>query len=588
MNALRTYLKKIVVMLLVLSLLASMGLATSAVKYGPRYDAEAAVNYARAHWDDGVGLCSEFVKACLLAGGVDIQAGDVKSLRKALVDSGLGEEHPLVISSDGAHALASENPHVQPGDVLFFFCEACNDDIHTVIIAGTNESGFLYSYGHNPGWDQVDWFGNYTHTLDDGQQHRKLHKCIVVTMNREDYSHPHDFTVNLIEKEHPHRMYAECSCGSKYYLGWNATISYCTICNPPAADVPLVTVTQEDDKALVSWTTVADTLEYQVWRSRAENGTYHKIYTAMGTTLRNTSVEMGNTYYYKVVAVLEKDDEGNVTRSATSDIVSITMSDGSAPDPDGPAALVVSVTREDDKALVTWTTVKGALEYQVLRARSETGQYFNIYNTPTGTTLRNASVEMGNTYYYKVVAVLEKDAEGNVTRSVTSDVVSFTMTDGSAPDPKVADVSGNYKCFGAAEDLITIELIPEGKEEASYTFTNASAPGNDGSWMIKDVALGSYTVRVTKKNHVAQEYTGVVDQTGLALDVELWLMGDVTGDGLVNFSDYSKVLSQSKKPSSELLTGYAFHCGDVTGDGSINFSDYSKVLSQAKGKHSLW
>ena len=587
MNTLRTHLKKMVVILLVLSLLASMGIATNAVKYGPRYDAEAAVNYARAHWDDGVGLCSEFVKTCLLAGGVDIQAGDVKSLRNALVDSGLGEEHPLVISSDGAHALASENPHVQPGDVLFFFCEACNDDIHTVIIAGTNESGFLYSYGHNPGWDQVDWFGNYTHTLDDGQQHRKLHRCIVVTMNREDYSHPHNFTVGLFENDHPHKMYAQCSCGSKYYLGWNATVSYCTICNPPAADVPLVTVTREDDAARVTWTTVESALEYQVWRARNKNGTYFNLSSAMSTTLLNSSVEMGNTYYYKVVAVLEKDAGGNVTRSATSDVVSFTMSDDSAPDPDNVDPPLVTVTREDNAALVTWTHVKDTLEYRVWRARSESGTYFNIY-TSTGTKLRNTSVEMGNTYYYKVEAVLEKDVDGNVTRSVTSDVVSFTMTDDSAPEPEVADVSGNYKSFGAAEDSITIELIPEGKEETSYTFTNASAPANTGSWMIKDVAFGSYTVRVTKKNHVTQEYAGIVDQTGLALDVELWLMGDVTGDGLVNFSDYSKVLSQSKKPSSQILTDYAFHCGDVTGDGSINFSDYSKVLSQAKGKHSLW
>ncbi len=585
MNTLRERLKKIVVILLVLSLLASMAFTVNAVQFAARYDAKAAVSYAQAHWDDGVGVCDQFVKACLLAGGVDIQAGGVESLKNALVDTGLGEEHPLVISADGVHASASENPHVQPGDILFFFCEACDDYIHTVMIAGTNEDGYLYSYGHNPGWDQVDWFGNYTHTLDDGQEHRKLHKCTVVTMNREDFSHAHDFTVDLIEDEHPHRMYAKCSCGSKYYLGWNATISYCTTCNPPAADVPLVTVTREDGAARVTWTTVEGALEYQVWRARNINATYHNIYTAMSTTLRNSSVEMGNTYYYKVVAVLEKDAQGNVTRSATSDVVSFTMSDDSASDPDDVDPPLVTVTREDNAALVTWTHVKDALEYRVWRARSESGTYFNIY-TSTGTKLRNTSVEMGNTYYYKVEAVLEKDADGNVTRSATSAVVSFTMSDTAAP--KVADISGNYESFGDAADVLTIALIAADKTEASYTFTNASAPANTGTWKIEDVAFGSYTVKVTKENHVEREYTAVVDENGLSLDVEVWLLGDVTGDGLVNFSDYSKVLSQSKKPSSEILTGYAFQCGDVTGDGSINFSDYSKVLSQAKGKHSLW
>ena len=95
-------------------------------------------------------------------------------------------------------------------------------------------------------------------------------------------------------------------------------------------------------------------------------------------------------------------------------------------------------------------------------------------------------------------------------------------------------------------------------------------------------------MKVTKQNHVAQEYELTVTDSAAVLDVVLWLLGDVTGDGLVNFSDYSKVLSQSKSPSSQVLSDYAFLCGDVTADGIINFSDYSKVLSQAKGNHTLW
>ena len=149
-------------------------------------------------------------------------------------------------------------------------------------------------------------------------------------------------------------------------------------------------------------------------------------------------------------------------------------------------------------------------------------------------------------------------------------------------------LSGSYKAFGGAGDSLTIQLIPAGFEDAAYTFTNAAAPEVSGSWSIDGVAAGSYTVLVTKQNHVAREYALTVGDEAAALDVEVWLIGDVTGDGLVNFSDYSKVLSQSKKPNSQILTDYAFLCGDVTGDSAINFADYSKVLSQAKGKGSLW
>ena len=45
------------------------------------YDANAAVAYAAAHWDDGVGVCDQFIKACLQAGGIDIQAGGVEPVR---------------------------------------------------------------------------------------------------------------------------------------------------------------------------------------------------------------------------------------------------------------------------------------------------------------------------------------------------------------------------------------------------------------------------------------------------------------------------------------------------------------------------
>ena len=149
-------------------------------------------------------------------------------------------------------------------------------------------------------------------------------------------------------------------------------------------------------------------------------------------------------------------------------------------------------------------------------------------------------------------------------------------------------LSGSYKSFGSANETITIQLFRGSDEEAAYTFTNEDAPAASGSWSIEGIAAGSYTVQVSKKNHVTREYELTVGSDAIALDVEVWLTGDVTGDGLVNFSDYSKVLSQSKKPNSQILTDYAFLCGDVTGDGTINFADYSKVLSQAKGKGSLW
>lgn len=160
-----------------------------------------------------------------------------------------------------------------------------------------------------------------------------------------------------------------------------------------------------------------------------------------------------------------------------------------------------------------------------------------------------------------------------------------------AEDPdfvKVVTLSGSYKAFGNEADIFSILLLAAEDGEVVYEFTNEQTPANTGVWRIEGVQAGNYILQVTKRNHAAREYTLIVGDSDVTLDVEIWLLGDVNGDGLVNFADYSKVLRQSKNPSGAELADYAWLCGDVTGDGLINFSDYGKVLAQAKGHGDLW
>ncbi len=154
--------------------------------------------------------------------------------------------------------------------------------------------------------------------------------------------------------------------------------------------------------------------------------------------------------------------------------------------------------------------------------------------------------------------------------------------------PMGSDVKLSVTSFGAASDAVTVQLIPSGETEAAYTLTTADSPANSGVWTLSGVKPGAYTVTLSKKNHVTRTYTLTVEDAEASLEAQLWLLGDVTGDGLVNFSDYSKVLSQAKNPNAGALEGYALACADVTADGMVNFSDYAKVLSQAKGNPALW
>lgn len=154
--------------------------------------------------------------------------------------------------------------------------------------------------------------------------------------------------------------------------------------------------------------------------------------------------------------------------------------------------------------------------------------------------------------------------------------------------PMSSDVKLSLTSFGAAADPVTAVFTPSGETEAAYTLTTADSPANFGVWTLSGVKPGTYTVTLWKKNHVKRSYTLTVGDAEASLEAQLWLLGDVNGDGMVNFSDYSKVLSQAKNPTAGILEGYALACADVTADGMVNFSDYAKVLSQAKGNSVLW
>ena len=65
--------KRLTCLVLLMALMLSMvpSFATSAYA-APAYDPVKALNYAKSHWNDGQGLCAEFVSRCVIAGGLKI------------------------------------------------------------------------------------------------------------------------------------------------------------------------------------------------------------------------------------------------------------------------------------------------------------------------------------------------------------------------------------------------------------------------------------------------------------------------------------------------------------------------------------
>lgn len=127
-------------------------------------------------------------------------------------------------------------------------------------------------------------------------------------------------------------------------------------------------------------------------------------------------------------------------------------------------------------------------------------------------------------------------------------------------------------------------MIAEGYSEADY---EVFVKGNTAEYSIEGVAPGTYTMKVMKNNHVTREYTVTVSTENVTQDVEIWLLGDVNGDGKVTTIDFVRVNSHARGVT--LLSDYELKCADVVGtDGKVTTADAIRINAHAKGTSLLW
>ena len=155
--------------------------------------------------------------------------------------------------------------------------------------------------------------------------------------------------------------------------------------------------------------------------------------------------------------------------------------------------------------------------------------------------------------------------------------------------PVASGVRGQVTSFHDGSD-VTVALFADGSAQPQYTTTVPAGEKSGGKYTavydIPEVAAGTYTVQVSKKNHVTREYTVTVGIENVAQDVEIWLLGDVNGDGTINVKDKKLIFNHLNDPSGA-LTGYALDVGDVNRDGTINVKDKKLIFNHLKGT-SLW
>lgn len=136
---------------LLLTLILSFGLSSITAAAAGRFNHSAALSYAQNHWNDGVGLCSEFVSNCLSAGGCSAWSRSASSLHEQLIDSGLGTEYEIPLENGKINGNNYPGK-ITAGDAVFYYCPGCTDGkpyIHVVLCNGFDSSGYMKAFSHN-------------------------------------------------------------------------------------------------------------------------------------------------------------------------------------------------------------------------------------------------------------------------------------------------------------------------------------------------------------------------------------------------------------------------------------------------------
>lgn len=114
------------------------------------YNAEAALQYAASHWNDGVGLCAEFVSRCVQAGGISINTETITTNCYNAVSNATGVQGQILkLDSSGQATKSLDGDILAAGDIVIEWCNTHTYRPHIMICGGYNSSGYATYYAHN-------------------------------------------------------------------------------------------------------------------------------------------------------------------------------------------------------------------------------------------------------------------------------------------------------------------------------------------------------------------------------------------------------------------------------------------------------
>ena len=200
---------------------------------------------------------------------------------------------------------------------------------------------------------------------------------------------------------------------------------------------------------------------------------------------------------------------------------------------------------------------------------------FSIANVKYGTyTLR--VTKNGHETYQQSVSVNKTSVTQNVTLKFINTPVTGTT----------ATVGGTITSSGNDSDKITVQLIKNGEQKASY---ETSVTGNSVKFSIANVKYGTYTLRITKNIHLTYEQKITIDKDNVTQNVVLIHVCDNNKDGIVTehtwnnwiYTKGSRKVTRDCSVCHETETRFIALVGDSNGDGKLTAADARIALRAA-------
>lgn len=153
-------------------------------------------------------------------------------------------------------------------------------------------------------------------------------------------------------------------------------------------------------KVVLNWNSIAEADEFEVHVSAAKEGPYRLLKGTKYKRLTHSSVNRGESYWYKVRAC------NTLYPEFTSDFSEAIL----GRDKSGIVSPLLSVKRNDKgKIVIFWNNVQGAGKYQVFICEEPEGEYKLLLETSYREMTHNSALS-GKNYCYKVRAVDKKNS----------------------------------------------------------------------------------------------------------------------------------------------------------------------------------